>query len=543
MTNQMNHSDHEYIRTIFSDTLLSVQKKKNILSFTGSIFLADDEINKVELALVGQRSGHTSLYSISFDYIDQTTQTHNEYQWHWHLNVQKLIKKILIEHRGVDVFSVRLLIHTRNRQAPLVLSVSLPGVYTMAYFKEVVAHYGKTSGLIASSVSSEGFLELTVSFIDKEVFEKNQKYSLAEIFETRKQDRPVWLIGHKADSLGENSWTFFQHVLQTLTEIDVFYILDPSAPEWHMAKKIAGSNLLAFHSKEYFNYLKVADRLICEALPYHLYPSMSPTWDAQVKAKKTILPAYPLGLDNGRWTVNKHFVPWEIDHLVVSSKPEKRYAIETLGYADDKVLLTGLASQTLLDQQDGEEENLVLLVPLLKQNKWHSQNQRRQDPLLQLVQEDPFQDWLKTNMLDLCVLLTEADEELKEAYQACGVKTKTVELFEKQMWLKKARLLITDAHPLALEFAWLERPIVFYQIDSNQTDLSISHDEKERVYQNELPGEVAESVDQVVHLLTQISNDDFEMSRRNRMKARALFEFDSGGENDRLLEYFNPETP
>ena len=54
MTNQMNHSDHEYIRTIFSDTLLSVQKKKNILSFTGSIFLADDEINKVELALVGQ---------------------------------------------------------------------------------------------------------------------------------------------------------------------------------------------------------------------------------------------------------------------------------------------------------------------------------------------------------------------------------------------------------------------------------------------------------------------------------------------------------
>lgn len=532
-----NQSNIKIKNALLSDSLNPIQKKKDTLFFTGQLVWDKKTIEKIEMILIGKKSEITSLSPVSFQEVSSEEKTIIE--WQWTFRAQPFIKNLLVENTGNDTFYVRLMVHLENETSPLIFSLSFPEEYSLDYFKELPLSYGRTSALLATSVTEKGFLELTTVFLDKELWTNLSRRSLSALFpfQTKKTEKTTWLLGYKPDRIGENSWALFEHIKEHYPEIDCYYVLDPGSSAWKTAKNQAAEQLLAFNSENYFHHLMEADHIISESLPFHLYPSMSPVWDEKVKAKKTVLPAYPFGLTNGQWTVNQHFIPWKIDQVVVSSKGEARFAHETLGYKKENILLTGLPGHQLLVNQDDETENLLLLVPELSQKKWHSKKHQPEQSLQTLSQSEELKHWLSQQNMEILVLLTEEERELKEDFVTAGIKTKTLDPFEKYLWMQKAKVLLTDSHSLALEFSLLEKPVLFYQPETISHLVTEAHDVIERTYQNELPGEVAETEDQVLHVLQRLFEEEFQMTRRNLMKARALFEFHDTGAEDRLIEH------
>ena len=531
----------------FTDLLSSVQIKKQSLVINGRLEAKQTSLTRAELALIGTHSGFTALFPVVFEekkniekeeQVDgsKSQQEKKRYTWTAVIQAAPLIKRMMIEATGADVLSARLIVYPDQETAPSVFSISLPAP-SMDFFKELRLSYGKQTALLSTTVSEEGFLKVGASFIIKEALKNSPVFPLAALLPVRKTDTSIWIMGNDPFEIGENSWALFEQARKQKDK-DVYYVLSSDSPGWKAAHRKAGDALLAFNSPDYVDKLQQAEKIITEKAPYHLYPSFSPVWDRRIIGEKIILPSYPLGISNEKWTINRHDVPWKIDGVVVSSKPEKRFVHETLGYLDEQIFLTGLPSQEFLATQKREPEHLLILLPSLKEKKEYDHAEERPSPLLSLAQTDAFQRWIMEQKLDVLVLLTKEDADLKKAYKEAGTKTTTLSSFEKEYWLTKAKVLITDEHPAALEFSQLGRPVLFFQPEKDKRFSSTGHAVTERRYQNELPGEIAETEEQILHLLQQLSEDQFKMSRKNQKKAKALFEFPPMDAEKRMLESF-----
>lgn len=525
-----------------ADLLSSVSIKGGDLILSGRLEVKNAALLKAEVAVVAHRSDFTALVSAPFENrVDNQQALKHRYTWTASIHLDHFSKKLRIERLGNDLYSLRLILHTDQQSAPVVISLSLPSPATMDFFHEARFKYGKQTTLVATLPSKEGFLQLSAVHYESS---SETKEKMRSVFPGKKdkEELPIWIIGNSCWEPGENSWAFFE-TIQNDANKEVYYILSPDSPAFKSASKQAGNHLLSFLSPEYFEKMKKAEKLFCEKSPFFLFPSVSPAGIQSTRAEIILIPEDPLGLSNEEWTFNQSYVPWKVDGLCVSSKTEKRFAKETLGFNETKILLSGLPNQEQLALQSANEEKILLLLPETGSMKRFDPNATDLSPLLSLSKDEDFRREIAQAGMEPLVLLTEEDAEQKRAFQTAGIKVKTASSFEKSYWLAKAAMIITDSHPAALTFSSLERPVLFLQPEQDYRYSSAGHSLKERRYQNELPGEIAGTHEQVIHLFRQLQETAFSMSRKNRKKAKALFEFGPSGSVKRLMELLekNPD--
>lgn len=539
-----NQTKNKSRKNHVTDILLSVSNKQDDLHLAGLISFKEYRPTKIECALIGQQSGHVSLHPVAFEQqqITKEGSAAERYKWTATVHPLQLTKKMLIEDRHSDHLSVHLIIHVEESDAPLVCAVSFPKQISKDFFKDASAVYGRQTALFSTAVSAEGFLEIRTVFFDKNTYKQATALKLPTFVSSKKDPTPVWIFGNEPFQLGQNSWAVFLSALTEYPDKDIYYLLDASSLSYKIAAKKIGDRLLSFGSANYFEKIQLAELIVSEGPAFHLFPSASSFWENRISAKRVVLPPYPLGMTSEPYTLNQSSVPWKLDEVIVSSKQEKRFVQDTLGFSDDHVHIADLPSLQLLSEQKGEDENLVLIVPNLRHPKWHSKQDELPPPLLELCQDPAFMLWITGNKLQLMVLLTEECPELKEQFASLNIKTTTADLFEHSFWMSKASIMITDDHPIAFPFSLLERPVFFYQPSSYKVFASTGQTASEQKYQNELPGETVEQPAQLIHLLNQLKNESFSMSRKNRKKARALIEAASDEKFSQTLNVLNSLT-
>lgn len=510
-----------------SDTLVSVACKKNQLVCTGRLSLADCYPIKFELALVDSHSHHLSLHPVSFHPNEDRAKRTKEktFLWTWSLNTVSFVKKLLVEQTPSTSLHAHLVVHVKERSAPLVFAVSFPRKGTHALLKEYPVSYGKTTALLSTSASADGFLEVTASFFPKDTYAKARQYSFPLVKKSKKGRVDTWIMGHSPNQIGKMSWSLFLAAQERYPDKALYYVLDPAAPEWATAFALLGDRLLAYGSKLYFQALFQATLIVSEQAPYHLFPSASLFWEKRIPAKRLVAPSYPLGLSNERYTLNQQTVPWRIDSLLVGSKTEARFAKDTLGLTETQICLAPLPSMHTQEDSKKTTQKMILLVPAAQHLKWHSQQEALPSPLLHLCTDPQFIKWIADNHFHLVVELPEENNEVKNVFENIGVATRVASVFHDEDWMLRATVLITDIHPSALTRACMEKPVLFYQPPAYLSFSTTEQDLAEHVYQNELPGETGETPAEIVHLLSQLKKQQYHMSRKNKKKGRMLREF------------------
>lgn len=524
-----------------------VEQNGQDLTLTGSFTTRLFQVQKLEASIENQYESMHFLRTASFklEHADKATHSYT-YSYKVQLRCSQLAKQLFMEKNKDAFFTPYLLVHFAEMEAPLSLAAGTPADGADASLSlESVQAFGRLAYVFTHRVDASGKLQLCALLYDRDTLtyarERSSTIWLTRPFHSKEE---IWLVASGSPyERSFNSWDFFRYIREQMPEKDVYYILDPSSDEWEAAKAEAGDRLLAYKSEEYIWKLLVSSVLITGGAPHFIYPFGTPNWDRYIRAKKVILPDHLLGLSDERWTFNQQTTSPKVHFLLTSSKTEKRFASDSLGFEDSAVGLTGLPyhAKLLESAKQRPQEKVLLFLPHIQKPKWRSYPEQSDNLFLSLAQNAAFKRFLQTTPLKPTIVLP--------AY-----KTEEAALFEAEQWtvirgtseeaqaaMLNSSVLVTDYHSMALDYGLLERPVFFYRPYTSDAEHTEEYSDDTasslRSYHNELPGEIAEREDELIYLLEQIQTQNFEMSRKNRKKADALFENRDRRANERILEW------
>lgn len=284
----------------------------------------------------------------------------------------------------------------------------------------------------------------------------------------------------------------------------------------------------------------MAQLLITTEEPSAILPTRNPLWLDGLSAKKVVLQKNVLGLQDSRASLEYDTKRFKADLFFVSSKTEKRLAIETLNFPEDKISITGLPrfDELLKDESLSASKHQLLIFPMNHDSGLYYQSDVIEHltlSFISLLKNPIFLDFVQQYQLEVVIALPTAMLHYVTAFTECNCTVLLQSQENIQQLIKESSLLITDADPIAFDFSFLLKPVLFYQPDiktlASEVPFNSTH-----IYLNELPGEITTSEESLIHLLEQIGINQFQVSRKNQQKADALLYYHDTQSNQRIYE-------
>ena len=281
--------------------------------------------------------------------------------------------------------------------------------------------------------------------------------------------KPVWLIGELPYKAQDNGLQFFRYMRDEHPEVDAYYVIEPDSPE--RVNLDGYDNVIDFRSRDHIQVALAADRIIGTHHPDFLYPTREPQFERALRAEKVFLQH---GVTAAKWMVpnyGRYVRGFDVDLITVCSEREKEFFVKDFGYAPEQVAVTGFARfDALLADDVDVDPGQLMIMPTWR--PW------LQDPE-HFVESDYFQRWKSLLTSDrLRSLIEKYDltpifclhpnmQQFSSHFDGLGIRVVVQGEIDVQLLLKQSSMLVTDYSSVAFDFAFLHKPVVYYQFDDH----------------------------------------------------------------------------
>ncbi len=273
----------------------------------------------------------------------------------------------------------------------------------------------------------------------------------------------IWLINERGYDARDNGYHFFKYVTNNHPEIKCYYAIHKKSSDYKNVKDF--KNVIEQGSLKHIFLFAIARAKISTQVNGY-----APNKYYGMYLQKHHLQGKNIGLKHGIFkNIHKNYFKENshLDLIIAGAKPEYEFIKANFGFNEEDVAYCGLARFDNLHNQ--EVKNQVLIMPTFR------------IPLGGLSDEefketDYFKEW--------DALLAKFDNELATktnvVFYIHAVFQKYVHLFEGrfknivvakfadydvQQLLKESALLITDFSSVFFDFAYMNKPAIYYQFD------------------------------------------------------------------------------
>lgn len=532
------------VRYIQDSKIDTVQLKKDTLGLTGTIITKAIPINRVDTVMVGRKFGHRQVIHSDHQLTDSTDGTHlHYYDYQINLDLEECAREFFISNTNDEDFDLYFELYLNGFFDPTIIRVSNPSDANAKKNYACFSYsYGKKTKLLAPNFTgqSNNFILSVTNFENETVEYMKEILPFAPVLRPIYSSRGIWIIGETPMEAKNNGWAFYRYMRQHHPEKEVYYVIDRTSPDYAKAAALGEDHLLIFKSKKYIWTLLMAQLLITTEEPFAILPTRNPLWLDELGAKNVVLQKNVLGLQDIKASLEYNAKRFKADLFFVSSKTEKRLAIETLNFPEDKVSITGLPrfDELLMDETLSAKKQKLLIFPMNHDSGLYYQSDVIEHMVLSfvsLLKNPTFLDFVHQYQLEVVAALPTSMLHYIAAFTDCNCTVLLQSQEDIQQLIKESSLLITDADPIAFDFSFLLKPVLFYQPDiktlASEVPFNSTH-----TYLNELPGEITTSEESLIHLLEQIGINQFQVSRKNQQKADALLYYHDTQSNQRIYE-------
>ncbi len=353
----------------------------------------------------------------------------------------------------------------------------------------------------------------------------------------------MWLISERGVEAKDNGYVFFKYLRENHPEINAWYVIDSSHKKDYDRVKNLG-NIIEYGSDEH----KIAF-LLCEyAISSHLgflepwsYKLYKLLLDRKDK-KKFVLLQHGIILSDLSMYYNASN---KIDLFITTTKREyESICGPNYGFDDGVVVRTGIARYDRLNEFKTKKQ--ILLMPTWRQTiitpSYKKQNKL---DMTSFISSDYFKSLNSLiNNKELSDLLDKYDRDLifyphfeMQPYKGCfDLESSRFVLADKddydvQTLLKESELLITDFSSVAFDFAYMKKPLIYYQ--------KVKDDKYEPGYFNyELDGfgDIILDEESLVDKLSVYLENEFMMEDKYVKRVDEFFDLRDGKNCDRIFE-------
>lgn len=327
------------------------------------------------------------------------------------------------------------------------------------------------------------------------------------------KEKDVWLIADRGDNASDNGYYFFKYLKSDHPEINAKFVISKESPDYSKVVDYE-EDLVQYKS---FNHYVVFCKAICLVSSFFYHTGYSPC-----PHQTAILNQYTRLFNRKRQVCLKHGVTKDffpeffykrthVDMMCCTSKQEFEYIRDVYGYPPDVLQLTGFCR---FDSLSNTPSHTVLVIPTWR--KWLDKEGFSSSGF--------FQEWVSLlNDQELDSILEQADLSLffyphylvqpfidffKDVITNPRINVAD-QSYDLQSMINQSLVMITDYSSVFFDFAYLEKPVIFYQFDKarfNEEHHSDGYFKYEEGF-----GPVTSAKDELITELRDLVGNDFRM--------------------------------
>jgi len=347
----------------------------------------------------------------------------------------------------------------------------------------------------------------------------------------------IWLFCERENEAKDNGYRFFQYMGETHPEINSFYLIDKNYEEdYNRVKKIG--NVIQYGSWKHKLYFVLSEKLVSahkDVIEPWNYKNFKKYFQKVIPEKKYVFLQHGVIKDDVSNTLGKKNPKNHFDLFICGAKPEYEYIDTNFGYIPGEVVYTGLARFDYL--HDVQTKNQILIMPTWRrgiiQPSWIKHkvvddekflNSQYYKSYQNLINNKKLIELLERNNFKLIFYPHyEVQQYLKYfTSDSNSVVIAKKEVYDVQTLLKESKLLITDFSSIYFDFAYMDKPLVYYQFDKD-TFFEKHYKKGYFSYEKHGFGPVLETEDEIVDFIEKSFGNKFVVEDKYKRRTHEFF--------------------
>lgn len=353
------------------------------------------------------------------------------------------------------------------------------------------------------------------------IFKAIPAYLLSRVLRNKKNYNDIWLIGERPKEARDNGYHLFKYIKENQKGNRAYYLIDKNSDDFKKIKKY--NDIIQFGSfKHYIYYFLATKQINTHGSGYGCMPDM---WACRLLECIFKRKSKNVFLQHG---VTKDFMPTltkqkaKIDMFVCGAKPEYEFIKNTFGYDKSEVKYLGFARFDNLHNFKAKKQ--ILYMPtwrtwLADMSRDEFKSTKYYENIQSFINNNKLKDILEKYNLKLIVCLHPITQKYCDLLNTTSnnILVASTQKYDIQDLLKESSLCITDYSSVAFDFAYMEKPVLYYQFDYNEYR-SRHFQEGYFSYINDGFGTVVEKENELISEIEKNIKNDFIIN--NEMKKR-----------------------
>ena len=348
------------------------------------------------------------------------------------------------------------------------------------------------------------------------------------------KSRKIWLFMDRQDISGDNGEHLFNYAINQKDDIKKYFVIKKDSEEYSRLKKEYGNNILAFGSFKH-KYLYLISDKIMSSHPDDFILNPFPQRNRRFLSGFLTIKKYFLQHGVGKYDMSSWLRKYDKNLyllLTVSDLDYNSFAGESYNFDKEVVQTLGFPRYDNLTNENLKKE--IVIIPT-----WRSNLNTRED----LITSEYIHRW--NSLLNNEKLINHAKEkgydivfkphpksiEYLDLFDTHNVKLDNVKGYHQI--LCDSALMITDYSSVAFDFAYLEKPVVYYQYGDDyhfDPETAIATDEADF-------GEIIKDEDVLVDKIISYLDNDCEMEDEYSQKVKKFFKYTDKNNCKRVYEW------
>ena len=470
-------------------------------------------------------------------YYKSDTKTCNFYAFSYHCDTEKIKNfKFVVELDGIDYTTVF-----------WCMPVAVFKVGIDSYVRDNVKITLKDNQLFLEQLNKEEADEFEIEQTERYIDDK-EVYDLRKDSLSYRKSHRVWLYYDLYTVEKDNGYYQFMNDIKHKDGVERYYIYDKELEQIeHLFPEDMKRYLVRFGSVMHKLLYLSAEKIMTA---FYGFSTISPfRTEAEEGKYIDIMQAETIYLQHGVLHANlrlkNHVERCRAEKIVISSYFEKENLMKNYGYEEEELICTGMARYDHIDKRK-ESSNRLLFAPSWRQyltlvqeaSKWEILEDKivssdYYKKFFEFLTSNSLYEILEKNNLHLDFKLHPI---IKNAKNLFPVENNRIHIAPDNVNVEDYKVFITDFSSYVFDYAYLNRPIIYFVPDMEQFKSGMNHYRELELPFEKAFGNLCLESDETIKEIRKIVKNQFipEKLFQDRMK-NFYFELDSCAE--RLYEY------
>lgn len=294
---------------------------------------------------------------------------------------------------------------------------------------------------------------------------------IASVYKIFKK-KDIYIVGERKDQCQDNGYYLFKYIRENHEDDKVYYCITKDSNQLDRIKSLG--NIVYYKSFKHYILYILSKKLICAHVG-SCTPDTPVIWKLE---EKKIINKKRMFIQHG---ITKELISslmyksTNFETFICGAKPEYEFVKNNFGYKDEAVKYLGLCRFDNLHNFKVKKQ--ILLMPTWRQwfgmsgiNEMSREDFKKSDYFKKynaLINNKKLHELLKDKNLELIFYPHHEMQRYIDLFNTISenIVVARENLYDVQILLKESQLLITDYSSIAFDFAYMRKPIIYYQFD------------------------------------------------------------------------------